>query len=158
MPGPLEALHRWPRCSAPNRELSEGMVRVTDRNSAPIAIATPLPGERERPCEIVTPPLVRDHAARLEALLAPARARLHARPRRRPTSTSMAHACVRLRAFRNLVRLVDTWGAALKVLVGTNPRCRRLGGWPDALYEIVEEPGFVELPWEAAQERLRGSG
>ncbi|ACC80639.1 conserved hypothetical protein [Nostoc punctiforme PCC 73102] len=30
-----------------------GMVRIADRTGNPIAIAAPLPGERERPCELI---------------------------------------------------------------------------------------------------------
>ena len=58
------------------------------------------------------------------------------------------------RALRNLVRLIEVWAPALKSLVGTNPRCRRLGGWPASLRTTVEAAGFADLPWEAAKERL----
>ncbi|BAZ12541.1 hypothetical protein NIES4071_43720 [Calothrix sp. NIES-4071] len=34
----------------------EGMLRVTDQTKNLIAIVAPLPGERERPCELITPP------------------------------------------------------------------------------------------------------
>src|SRR6185503_15701801 len=62
------------------------------------------------------------------------------------------------RAFRNLVRLVETWSPALKALVETNPRCRRLGGWPAELHAIVEARDFGELEWDAAQEQLKEVG
>jgi hypothetical protein len=126
---------------------------------APIAIASALPGERERPCEIVTPPLATDHEARLEALLGPARALGFTLPVEAATHVHFDGAPLRdARKLRNLVRLVTTWSGALKKLVGTNPRCRRLGGWPDALHEVVEAPGFAELPWEAAKEQLAEVG
>lgn len=39
----------------------------------PTAIATPLPGERERPCEIITPPLQNNYRDYLETILNAAR-------------------------------------------------------------------------------------
>src|SRR5687768_1884483 len=67
--GPYEAVAPIAALFGTEAETFPGnMVRVTDRNRAPIAIATPLPGERERPCEVVTPPIARDHAARLDEL------------------------------------------------------------------------------------------
>ncbi len=51
-----------------------GMLRVVDERRISVAIGAPLPGERERPCEIVTAPIEADHAAALEALIGDARA------------------------------------------------------------------------------------
>ena len=51
-----------------------GMVRIKDERGASVAIAAPLPGERDRPCEIVTPPIECHHDQRLGALLAAAAA------------------------------------------------------------------------------------
>ena len=50
-----------------------GMVRIMDDRGASVAICAPLPGERERPCEIVTAPIECDHARVLGDLLAEAR-------------------------------------------------------------------------------------
>jgi hypothetical protein len=47
--------------------------RLDDPAGATIALAAPQGGERERPCEIVTPPLAGDHRTALEELLGPAR-------------------------------------------------------------------------------------
>ncbi|MCJ8278636.1 MAG: amidoligase family protein, partial [Rivularia sp. ALOHA_DT_140] len=52
---------------------SEGMVRVTDNTGNPIAIAALLPGERERPCELITPPIDTNHQEKLEVILKTAR-------------------------------------------------------------------------------------
>ena len=158
--GPLEAVAPVAKLFGTEPEVfPDGMIRVTDRQRAPIAIATPLPGERERPCEIVTPPIAADHEARLEALLAPARSHGFTIPQESATHVHFDGAALRdPRAFRNLVRLVETWGPALGRLVGTNPRCRRLGGWPDALHAVVESDDFLALDWEQAQERLRDVG
>jgi hypothetical protein len=154
--GPLEALAAVADLYGTKPDLfPEGMVRVCDRNSAPIAIATPLPGERERPCEIVTPPIASDHAARLDALLEPARELGFTLPVEAATHIHFDREPLRdARVFRDLVRLLEQWGPALRTLVGTNPNCRRLGGWPDELHEVVEAPGFAGLAWADARERL----
>ncbi|HEY0301650.1 MAG TPA: amidoligase family protein [Rhizomicrobium sp.] len=46
--------------TAPQRQ-ANGMVRIVDGRGASVAIGAPLPGERERPCEIVTAPIATDH-------------------------------------------------------------------------------------------------
>ncbi|MDQ6961269.1 MAG: amidoligase family protein, partial [Mariprofundaceae bacterium] len=50
-----------------------GMVRITDQEGESIAIAAPLPGERERPCELITAPISSQHLNKLESLLSIAR-------------------------------------------------------------------------------------
>lgn len=154
--GPLEAVASVADLFGTTPDVfPDGIVRVTDRNRSPIAIASLLPGERERPCEIVTPPLQADHAARLTALLEPARALGFTLPVESATHIHFDGAALCApRAFRNLVRLIETYGPALKNLVGTNPRCRRLGGWPSALHDVVESPDFVEQPWADAKAQL----
>jgi hypothetical protein len=158
--GPMEAVAPIAKLFGVEPEVfPDEIIRVTDRMRSPIAIASRLPGERERPCEIVTPPLVRDHEARLAALLGPARELGFTLPVEAATHIHFDGAALRdARAFRNLVRLVSTWSPALKRLVGTNPRCRRLGGWPDELHEVVEASDFGELPWDEAKDRLADVG
>jgi len=117
-----------------------GAARVNDPAGATVAVAMALPAGRERPCEIVTPPLVHGHAQALERLLAPARelgftvpheAAVHLHvdggPYRRPD------------AFANLVRLFAHWRAPLWEALGTNPACRRLAPLPDDLVDLVEQ-------------------
>jgi hypothetical protein len=154
--GPLEAVAAVADLFGTTPDVfPDGIVRVTDRNRSPIAIASLLPGERERPCEIVTPPLASDHEARLSALLEPARALGFTLPVESATHIHFDGAALcNPRAFRNLVRLIETYGPALKHLVGTNPRCRRLGGWPDALHDVVESPDFVDQSWSDAKSQL----
>lgn len=129
-----------------------GMVRLSDDSGAAIAIAAPLPGERERPCELITPPLEADHAARLEALLGLARDLGFTVP---------AEAAVHIHfdgerlksapAIANLVRLFAAHGEALKPLVGTNPKCRRLSPWPGELLPLVKSVPFMMRDWAGAR-------
>ncbi len=132
-----------------------GMMRVVDESGASVAIAAPLPGERHRPCELITPPIRTDHAMHLDALLAPAAAMGFTLAAESATHIHFDAASLQSAPIiRNLVRLLTAHRDNLRRLVRTNPRCRRLGTWPDALHACVESPDFVSLPWPAAQARL----
>jgi hypothetical protein len=115
-----------------------GTVWRLESKGATIALATVAGGERERPCEIVTPPLTDDHASALSQLLGPARdlgftvpveAAVHVHfdgaPFREPA------------AFANVVRLFGYWREPLRHLLRTNPSCRRLAPLPAELVEAA---------------------
>ncbi len=132
-----------------------GMRRVADVTGAPIVLGATLPGERERPCELITPPIASDHLHQVETLLGlalelgftvPAEGAIHIHFDGAPLChpVTVAH----------LVRFFSAHGEALKDHFGTNPRCRRLGGWPPELLEFVSYPGFLALDWEGAREQL----
>ncbi len=132
-----------------------GMVRVADSTGNPIAIAAPLPGERERPCELITPPINTNHCDRLEILLSAARSIGFTIPVEGATHLHFdAIPLCSARVFANLVNLLWAHGANLKRLVGTNPRCRRLGMWDQELLILINQSDFCELPWSDAQARL----
>jgi hypothetical protein len=121
--------------------------RLDDPGGITIALAAAAGAERERPCEIVTPPLTGDHAAALEKLLGPARelgftvpleAAVHLHldgpPFRRPY------------ALANVVRLFAYWREPLRALLQTNPACRRLAPLPAPLVDAVAgRPSYDEL-------------
>jgi hypothetical protein len=115
-----------------------GIRKVVDPEGGTVAMAAPLPGERHRPAEIITSPLVADHGAALDRLLRPARdlgcrvpveaavhMHLDAQPFRSP------------RALANLVELFSAWRDALWALLGTNRNCRRLAAPPQPLVDQV---------------------
>lgn len=132
-----------------------GMVRVEDEAGASVAIAAPLPGERERPCEIVTPPFEEGHAARLGALLDAAAAAGFTVPAESATHLHFDAGALRsARAVANLVTVLTRHGEALKAHFRSNPRCVRLGPWPAALPALVRTRTFREMPWPAARAAL----
>jgi hypothetical protein len=157
---PLDAVAPVARLFGTEPEVfDDGTIRVTDDTLAPIVIAMALPGERERPCEIVTAPLTKDHGKELERLLGPARE--HGFRIARESATHVHFDGAPLcspRVFRALVLTLEHWGPMLKALVSTNPACRRLGAWPEALLASVEAPDFVALPWSEARARLSEVG
>ncbi|MGK7909531.1 MAG: amidoligase family protein [Synechococcus sp.] len=136
-----------------------GMIRVRDRVGPPIAIAAPLPGERERPCELIVPPMVGTEGDRIGQLLEIARTCGFTIPVE--GAIHLHFDATRLccpRVLRNLVRWFNRYGLDLKQHFGTNPHCQRLGHWPDSLLSLVEQPEWLDLDWPTARDRLRATG
>jgi hypothetical protein len=131
-------------------------LRVRDIAGATVALAAPLPGERERPCEIVTPPLERDHLQHLEELLTPARELGFTVPVEAAVHLHVdAEPFRNVAAFSNVVRLFSYWRSTLWDVLGTNPACRRLSALPPALLDLVERP---PLQWAEFKEAARRVG
>ncbi|MEV6632977.1 amidoligase family protein [Actinoplanes sp. NPDC051470] len=113
--------------------------RVDDRNDVTIALAAPQGGGRERPCEIVTPPLAAGHHEALEELLGPAREMGFTVPQEAAVHLHVDGGPFRSpRALANLVRLFAHWRDPLRTLLETNPNCRRLAPLPDPLVKVAD--------------------
>ncbi|MCB1173262.1 MAG: amidoligase family protein [Leptospiraceae bacterium] len=130
-----------------------GMIRVADHSGAPIAIAAPLPGERERPCELILPPIESDHAARIESILRIARELGFGIPREGATHIHFdARPLESAAAIAALSRILWQSSDDLLEFVQTNPHCRRLGNWPLDFYTWLQSVEFSRLEWSAALE------
>jgi hypothetical protein len=114
-------------------------LRLDDPSGATIALGAPLGGERERPCEIITPPLATNQHAALEELLGPARELGFSIPEEAAVHLHVDGAPFREpRALANLVRLFAYWREPLRELLGTNPACRRLAPLPAELVAAAD--------------------
>lgn len=132
-----------------------GMVRVVDDRGQSVALGAPLPGERERPCEIVTPPLARDHEIVLSQLLEDARALGFTAPREGATHIHFdAAPLCSAPVIARLMRVLARHGEGLKRLVGSNPHCVRLGPWPQAALDLAHSEAFRAMDWEQARAAL----
>lgn len=153
---PLEALRPLATLFGSTlQEGSGGMVKLVDDFGASVALAAPLPGERERGAELVTPPIGADHGAVLAALLAPARALGFLVPVEAAVHLHFdATPLCAAGRVRGLVRSWEENAALLKALVGTNPRCRRLSAWAPELRALVERPEWPGLDWAEARGKL----
>ncbi|MDF1769314.1 amidoligase family protein [Maricaulis sp.] len=132
-----------------------GIAKVVDRADRSIAMVAPLPGERERPCEIITPPYEDDPEDALTALLADAAALGFTLPRE--AAIHIHFDAAPLCDAVILSRLVDALhghGAFLRDLVGTNPACVRLGPIADKIVERVHSEAFLGAGWEQARHLL----
>jgi hypothetical protein len=113
--------------------------RLDDPAGETIALAAPQGGERERPCEIVTPPLAADHRAALDELLAAARHLGFTVPLEAAVHLHVDGAPFRApHALANLVRLFAHWREPLRRLLQTNPACRRLAPLPAPLVAAAD--------------------
>lgn len=110
------------------------VIRLDDPSGATVALAAPQGAERERPCEIVTPPLASGHAEALEDLLAPARELGFTVPNEAAVHLHLDGAPFRPpRTLANVVLLFAHYRDALRELLQTNPACRRLAPLPEPL-------------------------
>ncbi|MDQ1287887.1 MAG: hypothetical protein QG622_1452 [Actinomycetota bacterium] len=126
---------------------TEGVVKVDDADGATIAMAAPLPGERERPCEIITPPIREGHEARLEQLLGPARDLGFTVPAEAAVHLHVDAAPLRqVMTFANLVRLFSAWREHVRDALATNPRCLRLAPLPQAAVGLAG--GHLPGTWD----------
>ncbi|MFO0994865.1 MAG: amidoligase family protein [Hyphomicrobiales bacterium] len=133
-----------------------GMVKVVDERNISVALAAYAPGERERPCEIITAPIAGDHLGRLSLLLGQAEAAGFHVPWEGATHIHFDGTRLKsTNAIANMARLFLRHGQYLKQLVGTNPNCVRLGGWPRAFTKLATSPDFPAMQWDEALERLR---
>lgn len=151
----LEAVSRELFGAAPIVEAQAGMVRLVDSQRAPIAIIARLPGERERPCEVVTPPYEGGLGAHLGALLSVARELGFTLAAEGATHLHFdAGRLCSAAAVSNLVSMLETHRETLRALLGHNPRWQRTGRWSRALVEAAGAAGFRELDWASAREAL----
>ena len=151
-----QVLHPIANLFGTSLEYGEGnMIKVSDSNGLPIAVASPLPGERERPCEIITPPLKNSYHHYLDNLLNTAVNLGFTIPHEGAIHLHFdAQALANTRIFCNLVNLFWTYSKILKQLVGSNGNCQRLGIWDLSLLELVNDRHFSQLPWLEAKKQL----
>ena len=132
------------------------VVELADVDGRTIALAAPQGAERERPCEIVTPPLAADHAERLEELLTPARELGFTVPHEAAVHLHVDGAPFRQpHALANVVRLFGHWREPLRAVLQTNPACIRLAPLPEAMVDATAgTPTFDELRVAARESEL----
>ena len=130
--------------------------RLDDPGGVTIALAAPQGGERERPCEIITPPLTGDHGAALEELLGPARELGFTVPREAAVHMHVDGGAVPPAACPG------QRGPAVRALAGdaatvlqTNPACRRLAPLPDPLVAAADGDA---RPTPSCRTRRRSGG
>ena len=133
-----------------------GMKRVVDQTSQTIAIAAPLPGERERACELVTAPIKCNHQDQLDSLLNIAKSLQFTIPSEGATHLHFeALEFHSAHIIRNIINLFGTYDKLLMALFKTNNKCLRLGAWHQSIFDLVEKPFFPTLPWQKAKDEFK---
>lgn len=139
--GPADANHQVvAERFALELEHNDAATRLSDSSGASVAMIAGMPGERERVCEIISPPLtselsgwvtnVTGAAAALEFVV-PTEAAIHLHYDAAPFRS--------LDVFRRLVWAFTDTTEAVHQSFGTNPNCRRLGALPPALVETIDD-------------------
>jgi hypothetical protein len=134
---------------------TKGVYRLLDEAEASLALAAPLPGERERACELITAPLPAEDRHTLPLLLNCAQELGFTLPNEGAThlhfdATPFCSAAV----LSDTMQLLYDQRDALRELLKTNRYCRRLGNWPDELMQRVSSDEFRQLAWPQAQQQL----
>lgn len=133
--------------------------KVDDVGGATIAIGAPQGGGRERPCEIVTPPLVEGHRDHLEDLLSAARDLEFFVPQEAAVHLHYDGALFRQAdVLANVIRLFGWWRKPLRELLHTNPACRRLAPLPAALLEAASGTSSGAPTYEQLRDVATSSG
>lgn len=126
----------------------DDLVRLADSMSAPIALAASLPGERERPCELITPPIEVNHRERLQSLLIAAEDLGFTVPVEAAVHVHFdAQRLCNAQVFSHLVQALSRHGPQLRRLVSTNPNCVRLAPVPTWLTKVTKTEAFQRMEW-----------
>lgn len=132
-----------------------GVYRVADNTGASIALAAPLPGERERPCELVTMPLSIDDTDSLSMLLNCAQKLQFQIPEEGATHLHFdGESFTSVKTFIKTARFLQEYRLVLRRLLGTNLNCRRISDWPKEFSEIIESDALQDLDWQEFRKRL----
>ena len=133
----------------------ESIIRVEDEYQSSIVLGAPMPGERERVCEVVSGIIENPTLNDIDQLIAPAKELSFHIP---IESATHIHFCARPlqhpRTLKNLILFLHSYRWVLREILQTNNRCIRLGSWPSELLDVVRNPNFTERTWEEAKTEL----
>lgn len=137
-------------------------VHVVRSRSGIVAMAFPLAGDRERACEIITPPLPGDEAILrryLGMVLGASKELGFVVPVESATHVHFDGKLLQdAKVIRNLVCIFTRFGPVLREVLQTNPACTRLGGWPEAFVALALSKAFLALPWADAARAILEAG
>ena len=132
-----------------------GVYRVCDTSGASIALAAPLPGERERPCELVTTPLAIDDNDIVYQLLDSAKQLNFIVPNEGATHLHFDGAFFSSpRMFVKLCRFLNQYRLLLRKLLNTNLNCRKLGDWPKDFIDLIQSDVLLSLSWDECRQKV----
>jgi Putative amidoligase enzyme len=132
-----------------------GIAKIADSTARSIAMAAPLPGERERPCELITPPYDTDPGPALAALLQYAIGLGFTVPKEAAVHIHFdAASLCSAPALSRLILVLDRHGSFLRRIVRTNPHCVRLGPITPGIVALARSEAFKSADWEEARRKL----
>lgn len=136
-----------------------GVYRVADEAGVSVALAAPLPGERERACEIVTAPLAADDTSTLLMYLETAKEMGFTIPEEGATHIHFDGAFfANPSMFLKVARYLHQYRLVLRRMMGTNLNCQRIGDWSQDFLDLIKTDELLELEWSACQTRVAEAG
>lgn len=136
---------------------NEGNVyRVATLANEPIALAAPMPGERERACELITAPLpYNNYSETLAIVLQEAKNLGFLLPKEGASHLHFdGDAFTSASVLAPLMQRLHLQRLSLRQQLNTNPHCTRVGGWSDAMIQTINADDFCTLSWQQARQRL----
>lgn len=121
-------------------EHNDAATRLSDSSGASVAMIAGMPGERERVCEVISPPLTADLPTWVAQVIESAIELNFSVPTEAAIHLHYDASLFRsLDVCRRLVWAFTDTTDAVHQSFGTNPNCRRLGALPDALVELLDD-------------------
>ncbi|EFL89932.1 conserved hypothetical protein [Ahrensia sp. R2A130] len=137
--------------------LPDGVFRVCDTSGLSIALGSSLPGERDRPCELITEPIDIDHRDNLDKLLAPARELEFGVAKESAVHLHFDATPLRNgRALSRLAQIVRMHRVSFRRLVETNENNVRLGTWHKSVTTGLTQSKVPHLDWSQLQVEASG--
>ncbi len=134
----------------------DAAAKLTDSSGASVALVAGMPGERERVCEIISPPLGGGRNEWLETVVGLATQLGFTVPQESATHVHYDAAPFRnAEAFQRLVWTFTEHAEALRARFGTNPHCTRLGPLPQAVVDLVERDDYEAMDWATIAKEAR---
>ena len=134
---------------------SDGICKVVDSLKRSVAMAAELPGERDRPCEIITPPVTGDPAVVLRPLLTAAREMEFTIPAEAAVHVHFdAEPLCSAQVLSKLILALETHRDFLRKHLRTNPRCSRLGPNSAEILDLLRSETFQTAHWPEARKLL----
>ncbi|MFT7044520.1 MAG: hypothetical protein ACI81O_001619 [Cyclobacteriaceae bacterium] len=136
-----------------------GMIRVADIDDSPVVMLAPLPGERHRPCELISAPIDGQFESTIAGLLAPAHDLGFTLAAEAATHLHFDGTLLRSsRVIARLIQFFNHFEKALRARVLTNPLNRRLASLPSTLVTMAGEANFQNAAWDQARQRMLDAG
>jgi hypothetical protein len=133
-----------------------GVYRLADESGTSIALAAPLPGERERACELITPPLASDDTHSLDVLLRLSKALQFTLPKEGATHIHFdGQFFCNASMLKKTINFLHANRLILREILEANPHCSRLGDWKPDLLDCVNQEGFETKSWSEVLEILK---
>jgi hypothetical protein len=129
--------------------------KVDDAYGRSIAMATTLPGKRERPCEIITAPINGDAKDALAPLIEDAHALGFTVPAEAAVHVHFDGAALcSAPVLSRLINALHHYRTQLSDRVRTNPACVRLGPTPQSILNLIKSQEFLDANWSDARSML----